>query len=156
MRFISQRPEDTERLGERLAAVARPGDVVLLTGDLGAGKTRFSKGVGRGLGVQEPITSPTFNILLVHEGTNMPLFHFDLYRLEDASQLEDIDYFGTLEDEGLSLVEWGDRFPQALPVDALTVDIRMLDDQARELEVSWTGPRSEYVAHAWAGEVEVS
>ena len=99
------------RAGRRSCA---PGDVVVLSGDLGAGKTQLTKGLAAGLGVAEPVTSPTFNILLVHEG-RIPLYHFDLYRLESAEQLEDLDYWGTLEADGVSVVEWGDRFPEAMP-----------------------------------------
>ena len=88
--------------------------MVVLSGDLGAGKTQLTKGLAAGLGVVEPVTSPTFNILLVHEG-RIPLYHFDLYRLEFAEQLDDLDYWGTLEADGVSVVEWGDRFAEAIP-----------------------------------------
>ena len=108
--------EETEGLGEVLAPLLRAGDVLLLSGDLGAGKTQLVKGIARGLGVSEPITSPTFNILLVHPG-RLPLYHFDLYRLEFAEQLEDVDYWATLEADGVSAVEWGDRFADAMPLD---------------------------------------
>lgn len=151
--LISTSREQTERMGELLATLLRPGDVVLLSGDLGAGKTQFSKGVARGLGVCEPVTSPTFNILLVHEGTDMPLFHFDLYRLEHESELEDIDYFGTLEDGGVSLVEWGDRFPAAMPEDALSVTIGITGDDSRSIEIVPSGSRSTQLADAWMASV---
>ncbi len=151
--LVSKSREETERMGEALAAFLRPGDVVLLSGDLGAGKTQLSKGVARGLGVCEPVTSPTFNILLVHEGTDMPLFHFDLYRLENESELEDIDYFGTLEDEGVSLVEWGDRFPGATPEDALSITMSITGDDSRSIEVSPSGPRSAHLADSWVAAV---
>lgn len=151
--LISTSREETERMGEALASFLRPGDVVLLSGDLGAGKTQLSKGVARGLGVSEPVTSPTFNILLVHEGTDMPLFHFDLYRLENESELEDIDYFGTLEDEGVSLVEWGDRFPDATPDDALSIRMSVTGDDSRSIDVVSSGPRSSQLADAWVATV---
>ncbi len=104
----------TMAAGEALAPLLVAGDVVLLSGDLGAGKTQFAKGVAEGLGVVEPVTSPTFNILLVHQG-RLPLYHFDLYRLEHADELEDLDYYATLESDGVCLVEWGDRFTEAAP-----------------------------------------
>ncbi|MBN2404882.1 MAG: tRNA (adenosine(37)-N6)-threonylcarbamoyltransferase complex ATPase subunit type 1 TsaE [Coriobacteriia bacterium] len=138
----------TERLGTRLAALLRVGDVVALSGDLGAGKTHFVKGVAAGLGVPEPVTSPTFNILLVHMG-RLPLYHFDLYRLEHAEQLEDIDFWGTLESDGVSFIEWGDRFPEALPQDRMEIVIHREDVDTRRLEINPSGPRSSQLAVDW-------
>ena len=150
MRTIrSSSAEETRRLGEMLGRVAQPGGVVLLSGDLGAGKTQFSKGVAVGLGIEEPVTSPTFNILLVHEGASMPLYHFDLYRLEHESELEDIDYYATLEDDGLSLVEWGDRFPRAIPSDVLKIELAICGESARLVHVQAVGPRSMRLEAAW-------
>jgi tRNA threonylcarbamoyladenosine biosynthesis protein TsaE len=129
--------EETQRLGFVLGELLPPGSVVLLTGDLGAGKTQFTKGIARALQVDDEITSPTFNILLVHDaargqlppaagaGAVAQLQHFDLYRLEDEAELDDIDYFGMLErDDAVSVVEWGDKFPQALPADYLSVQMQ--------------------------------
>lgn len=135
--------------GERLAPLLEAGDVVLLSGDLGAGKTHLTKGIAAGLGVAEPVTSPTFNILLVHEG-RIPLYHFDLYRLETADQLEDLDYFGTLEADGVSVVEWGDRFDEAAPQAGLSVVIRIIDDEARAIEITPIGARGDVLAAAWS------
>lgn len=134
--------------GRSLAAILRAGDVLLLAGDLGAGKTALAKGVAQGLDVEEPVTSPTFNILLVHRG-RLTLNHFDLYRLETAGQLEDIDYWGTLESGGVSIVEWGDRFSEAAPVDCLTATISIEGDDERRIELAPTGPRSSELAQAW-------
>lgn len=142
----------TQELGAALAPLVRPGDVIVLSGDLGAGKTQFTKGLARGLGVVEPVTSPTFNILLVHEGT-LPLYHFDLYRLEHAEQLEDLDYYGVTEADGVSVVEWGDRFAEAVPDDALLVRLRIADDTARELDVEGVGGRACALARAWLDSV---
>jgi len=139
----------TEEAGAALGSVARPGDVVVLSGDLGAGKTQLVKGVAAGLGVNDPVTSPTFNLLLVHEGGRIPLYHFDLYRLDRAEQLEDIDYWGVLESEGVSCVEWGDRFPDAMPVDFLRVVLHITADEERRIEVTAEGSRSEELAAAW-------
>jgi len=139
---------ETERAGGLLAPALAPGDVVALTGDLGAGKTRLVQGVARGLGVEEPVTSPTFNLLLVHPGV-LPLYHFDLYRLERESELEDIGFFETLESDGASIIEWGDRFPAALPDDRLVVRIERTGDTARVLEIDASGARSEALASEW-------
>lgn len=153
MRFGTAAVSATYALGEALASLACAGDVVLLSGDLGAGKTALVKGIAEGLGVEEPITSPTFNILLVHEG-RIPLYHMDLYRLEHADQLEDIDYFGTIEADGLTCVEWGDRFPQAAPDEYLAVDITIVGDTERELEVTGVGARGRALAEEWARAAE--
>jgi len=140
--------EETRRAGELLALALAPGDVLALAGDLGAGKTCLVQGVARGLGVSEPVTSPTFNILLVHPGS-VPLYHFDLYRLEDESQLDDIGFFETVESDGVSAIEWGDRFPAALPPDHLAVTIHLAPEGLRGFEVVPAGPRSHALAEAW-------
>jgi tRNA threonylcarbamoyladenosine biosynthesis protein TsaE len=138
--FFSTSPEQTQGVGAALGALVRPGDVILLTGDLGAGKTQFTKGVARALGVSQAVTSPTFNLMHEYTGVEgMTLRHFDLYRLEDAEELDDIDYFGLLEEDAVSVVEWGDRFPSALPLDYLLVAIELHDEQARTLHLGATG-----------------
>jgi tRNA threonylcarbamoyladenosine biosynthesis protein TsaE len=140
--------QQTELLGKALAGLLAPDDVVVLAGDLGAGKTHFAKGVAEGLGVEEPVTSPTFNILLVHPGRLM-LHHFDLYRMEHPEQLEDIDFWGTLEAGGVSLIEWGDRFPEALPEDHLEIAIHREDAERRRFEITGRGERSTALASLW-------
>jgi len=147
--LISDSVEATIRLGEALGTVLRAGDIVALTGDLGAGKTHFTKGIARGLGVEDEVTSPTFNILLVHEGRDIPLYHFDLYRLDEASQLDDIDYFGTVEADGASVVEWGDRFEETLAGDVLLVELNRVDDVSREVRVTALGERADALAAEW-------
>jgi len=144
--------EQTMRIGEMLASFVAPGDVVLLSGDLGAGKTQLTKGLAIGLGVEEPVTSPTFNILLVHEG-RIPLYHLDLYRLEHASELEDLDYYGTLESDGVSVVEWGDRFEEASPASGLAVTLLIEGDSERRVEIVPIGARGEELAAAWVAAV---
>jgi tRNA threonylcarbamoyladenosine biosynthesis protein TsaE len=138
----------TRTCGEALAQFVRAGDVVLLSGDLGAGKTQLTKGLGVGLGVTEPVTSPTFNIMLIHQG-RIPLYHFDLYRLEHAHQLEDLDYWATLEADGVSVVEWGDRFSEALPADGIDVRITIEGDDVRAIEVIVLGERGRDLAARW-------
>lgn len=138
----------TQRLGAAIADALAPGDVVLLSGDLGAGKTQLVKGLAEGLGVREPVTSPTFNILLVHEG-RIPLYHMDLYRLERAEQLEDIDWWGIVEGDGVAAVEWGDRFPDELPESHVAVTLSILGDQEREVAAVGVGARGAELADAW-------
>lgn len=141
------------RAGMALAPLLRSGDVIALSGDLGAGKTQLVKGVARGLGVDGPVTSPTFNLLLVHPG-ELPLYHFDLYRLERASDLEEIDFYAVLEGDGVSMIEWGDRFPDSLPADHLLVTIHRTGADARAFELKGTGARSNALASAWMGALE--
>lgn len=131
--------EETRRIAAELAERLSDGDVVLLSGDLGAGKTQFAQGVADGLGVTEPVTSPTFNLVFEYASGRIPLYHFDLYRLEDAQQLEDIGFY-ELSDEstpGIALIEWADLFPEEMPEDAIAVIIRKdpADPSARVIEI---------------------
>ncbi len=137
--------DETVAFGERLGALLAPGDVVGLSGDLGAGKTCFAQGVARGLGIEGPVPSPTFNLLLVHRGT-VPMYHFDLYRLERADQLEDIDFHGTLEADGASVVEWADRFPAEMPDDRLDVAMEVTGEADRRITIVPHGDRAIAVA----------
>lgn len=100
-------------------------DCVVLSGDLGAGKTQFAKGFAAGLGVDDEITSPTFNILFEYVGDELPLLHFDLYRLDEEDELTDIDFFGLLESGAVCLIEWGDKFPAAMPDERSTFRLRL-------------------------------
>ncbi len=133
--YLSHSVEETMSVGEQLAADAKPDDCIVLTGDLGAGKTHFTKGFAAALGVKEDVTSPTFAIVEEYEGTKLRLLHWDLYRLEEDWELEDVDWYGLTESGAVSLVEWGDKFPDALPDDYLHVDIRVADDGTRIINV---------------------
>ena len=112
--------EETRSLGEALASLARPGDVLLLAGDLGAGKTAFVQGFGRGLGVTERITSPTFTLVHVYEG-RLPIHHLDVYRLEQLSEALDLGLPEMLDEGGVVLIEWGEAILPVLPHDYLEV-----------------------------------
>ncbi|MGI6032452.1 MAG: tRNA (adenosine(37)-N6)-threonylcarbamoyltransferase complex ATPase subunit type 1 TsaE [Coriobacteriales bacterium] len=139
--FSSTSVEQTQDIGRALAGLVKPDDVIVLDGDLGAGKTQFSKGLAKGLGVTDEVTSPTFNILLEYEGDELALFHFDLYRLDTQEELDDIDFYGVLESDGVSLVEWGGKFAEALPEERLDVFIRMEEDGDRSIQVEGIGAR---------------
>ncbi len=128
--LVSHAAQETIALGERLGALLAPGDVLVLTGDLGAGKTQLTKGIAAGMGVADEVTSPTFTILMVHEGASMPLHHFDLYRLDDPDQLEDIGLYETLDGDGACVIEWGEQFVEEIGPERLDVVIVRLDDQA--------------------------
>ena len=122
MKFITRSPEETEALGERLARQLRPGTVLAYRGDLGAGKTAFTRGLARGLGIVEPVTSPTYTIVNEYLSGRMPLFHFDMYRLHSADDLFDIGWDDYLERGGICAVEWSENVEDALE-DPLTVTI---------------------------------
>jgi tRNA threonylcarbamoyladenosine biosynthesis protein TsaE len=148
-RIITSSAPETRLAGSCLAECLQAGDVVLLTGDLGAGKTVLAKGVAQGLGIEAPVTSPTFNILLVYRG-RLVLNHFDLYRLDDPQQLTDVDYYGTLESGGVSLVEWGDRFPASVPAEHLVVALTISGDTARDILCTAHGSRSGSLLRCWS------
>ena len=107
--------KDTLQLGSRLGKFCKAGDVILLHGDLGVGKTVFSKGIGEGLGIEEPISSPTFTILQVYEEGRIPLYHFDVYRIGDIEEMEEIGYEDYFYGQGLTMIEWADLIPELLP-----------------------------------------
>lgn len=146
-------PEETKRLAEKLAVCLHPGDVVLLNGDLGAGKTQFVQGVAQGLGMDDQVTSPTFNILLSYENDVTELHHFDLYRLETEEELDDIGYYEVLEDGGVSFVEWAEKFPEAVPDDYLQLTFTIGPDGVRTIEVMAEGDRSHMLLEAWRDEL---
>lgn len=108
--FISHSPADTEELGARLAPLARPGLVIALSGDLGAGKTRFVKGFARGLLIPDRVHSPTFTLVNEYAGGRLPLFHLDLYRLEYREQILSTGIEEFLEPAGVSVIEWAERW----------------------------------------------
>ena len=123
MEYLCRSEAETEALGARLAAVLSPGDVVAYRGGLGMGKTAFTRGLARGLGYSGRVTSPTFTIVNEYEGGRLPLFHFDMYRLEDADSLFDIGWEDYLDRGGVCAVEWSENVRDALPPDAVTVTI---------------------------------
>ncbi len=136
MRYVSNGAAETESLGERLAKRLRPGAVIAFTGALGMGKTAFTRGLARGLGCHGRVTSPTFTIVNEYEGT-LPLFHFDMYRLSSSDELYDIGWDDYLTRGGVCAVEWSERVADALPPDAVSVDIaRGEDDDARIITIT--------------------
>ena len=123
MKFITNSEEETEALGARLAVKLEPGAVIAFTGDLGAGKTAFTRGLARGLGIPDRVTSPTFTIVNEYEGGRLPLFHFDMYRLGSADELFDIGWEDYLVRGGVCAVEWSENVSDALE-EAISVEIR--------------------------------
>ena len=129
--------EETMELGAKLGAIARPGWVVGLSGDLGAGKTTFVKGVARGLGADPGgVTSPTFTFLHVYEG-RIPVYHLNLYRLETADQVRDLGVDEFIGGNGIALVEWFENVPGVLPPGpAIAMRIKVLEGDAREIDIA--------------------
>ena len=129
--YITNSAQETEQLGEKLGRVLTPGAVLAYTGDLGAGKTAFTRGLARGLEIPERITSPTFTIVNEYEGGRLPLFHFDMYRLGSSDELFDIGWEDYLVRGGVCAVEWSENVDDVLDADTIRVDIRRgeSDDQ---------------------------
>ena len=138
--YISNSEDETEALGCRLGKAVLPGTVIAYTGDLGAGKTAFTRGLAKGLGVAERVTSPTFTIVNEYEGGRMPLFHFDMYRLGSSDELFDIGWEDYLAREGVCAVEWSENVDDALDEETIRIDIRRGDnDHQRKIEIT-NGP----------------
>ena len=116
--------QETEAFAAELAAKAEPGTVICLDGDLGTGKTVFARGFARGLGITEPVVSPTFTILHGYEGGRLPMWHFDVYRIEDPDEMYEIGYEDCFFGDGVSLVEWASQISELSPEDAVHVTIR--------------------------------
>ena len=122
MTVITKSPEQTELLGKKLAELLRPGDVIAYYGDLGAGKTAFTRGLAAGLGIREAVTSPTYTIVNEYLSGRMPLFHFDMYRLSSSEELFDIGWEDYLARGGVCAVEWSENVADAL-TDAISITI---------------------------------
>lgn len=142
-------PDAMKQLAAVLASYAQPCDVVVLTGDLGAGKTQFVQGAAAALDIADAIVSPTFNIVLEHVGGRLPLYHFDLYRLDEEESLEDIGFYDIVESDGVSFIEWGDRFADQLPYDYVNVAITVDGQGVRQVVASSCGDRSRDLLCAW-------
>lgn len=123
MTVLTHSPAETEQAGEALANALTAGTVLALQGDLGAGKTAFTRGLARGLGYPGAVTSPTFTIVNEYEGGRLPLFHFDLYRLGSADELWDIGWEDYMDRGGVCAVEWSEQVEEAMPPDAVTVTL---------------------------------
>ena len=139
MEFITHSAQETEQLGTLLAKQLQPGDVIAYTGDLGAGKTAFTRGVAAGLGIEGSVTSPTYTIVNEYTTGRLPLFHFDMYRLGSSEELFDIGWEDYLARGGVCAVEWSENVDDAL-VDPICIDICHLGDDRRKITI--TGGRN--------------
>ena len=122
-RIESYSPEETFETGRRIAGKARPGDVFALEGDLGAGKTVFTKGFASGLGVTGAVNSPTFTILQIYEEGRLPLYHFDVYRIEEPEEMEEVGFDDYIYGDGVCLIEWANRIEEILPEETIYIVI---------------------------------
>ena len=134
MIYQTNSPEQTEKIGSALAKILSPGAVIAYRGDLGAGKTAFTRGLARGLGVTERVTSPTYTIVNEYLGGRMPLFHFDMYRLGSEDELFDIGWDDYLERGGICAVEWSENVWGAME-DAIVITITRLDEDTRKIDI---------------------
>ena len=119
----SLREQDTYDLGKKLGESCKAGDIILLNGDLGVGKTIFTKGFGKGLGIEEPISSPTFTIMQIYEQGRLPLYHFDVYRIADPEEMDEIGYEDYFFGEGVCLIEWASLIEELIPEHATEIRI---------------------------------
>jgi len=134
MEFITNSPAETEAVGAALGAVLKPGTVLAFQGDLGAGKTAFTRGLARGLGASDRVTSPTYTIVNEYLSGRLPLFHFDMYRLESADDLWDIGWEDYLERGGVCAVEWSENVAQAME-NAIGIRIRKTGEDSRTITI---------------------
>ncbi len=124
MKIDSFCSEDTYQLGVRMGKQAKKGDIYCLNGDLGVGKTVFTQGFAKGLGIEEPVSSPTFTILQEYESSRLPLYHFDVYRIEDVLEMEEVGYDDYFYGDGVCLIEWAERIQEILPMNYITITIK--------------------------------
>ena len=134
MEYITNSPSETEAVGAALARVLQPGTVIAYRGDLGAGKTAFTRGLARGLGYREPVTSPTYTIVNEYLGGRLPLFHFDMYRLHSSDDLWDIGWEDYLDRGGVCAVEWSENVADAME-DAIRVIIEKTGEESRRITI---------------------
>ncbi|HHV25700.1 tRNA (adenosine(37)-N6)-threonylcarbamoyltransferase complex ATPase subunit type 1 TsaE [Anaerosalibacter bizertensis] len=145
MEIVLKGLEDTEKFGYRLGSLLEGGDIVCLTGDLGAGKTTLTKSIAKGLDVKDYVTSPTFALINEYKG-RVPVYHFDVYRLEGIEDVIDLGFEEYFYSKGVTIIEWGDKIEKFLPEDILTVEMnRGKTDNERIISIFSNGKRSETI-----------
>ena len=131
--------QETRAIGMKLAEHLKAGDVVLLEGDLGAGKSEMARGIARGLGIQGAVPSPSFTILNAYDEGRIPLYHFDWYRIEDPNEIYEMGMEEQLGGDGIALIEWSERAEECLPEKRLRITIRTMDENTREMHFAPEG-----------------
>ncbi|MCR4842947.1 MAG: tRNA (adenosine(37)-N6)-threonylcarbamoyltransferase complex ATPase subunit type 1 TsaE [Eubacterium sp.] len=137
--FETQNEKETLEFGKRLSEVLPAGSVVCLDGDLGVGKTVIARGIAMGLGIDEPVTSPTFTIIHEYESGRMPFYHFDVYRIADPDEMDELGYEEYFYSQGITLVEWGSLIEELFPEDTVYIRVEKVpgeDFDRRRIEVS--------------------
>ena len=147
--FTSHSPQETQRLGALLGSLARKGDVFLLVGQLGAGKTCLVQGIAWGLGIQEYVRSPSFVLVGQYQG-RLPLYHVDLYRLERVPEIADLGLEEYFEGGRVSVVEWADRATELMPAEHLLVNLEVLSEEERRIKLTSAGERYHALVQAVA------
>lgn len=129
--IITHSPEETRALGKKIAAQLKAGDTVLLTGDMGAGKSELARGIARGLGIAGPVPSPSFTILNAYDEGRIPLYHFDWYRVQDSAEIGEMGMDEQIGGDGIALIEWSENAPEFVPEKALRILIERKEDGSR-------------------------
>ena len=135
MEFITNSPAETEKIGAALGQAIPAGSIIAYRGDLGAGKTAFTRGLARGLGCGESVTSPTYTIVNEYLSGRLPLFHFDMYRIKDEDDLISTGFYDYEERGGIIITEWSENIPFAIPEDAVRVNIEKISETARRFTI---------------------
>jgi tRNA threonylcarbamoyladenosine biosynthesis protein TsaE len=144
--ILTRGPAETIRLGRTLGELLRPGDVVALIGELGAGKTTLAKGIAAGAGVEDEgeVTSPTFVLVNEYRG-RYPVYHADLYRLQEAAEVEDLGWEEIVFGDGISLLEWAEKIPGILPEERIEIRISWVGPDERKFRIAGEGPRAKHI-----------
>lgn len=148
--------EITQELGARLGKQVRPGDVIALQGDLGAGKTNFVQGLARGMGIHQDVNSPTFILANEYQDGRLPLYHVDAYRVEDAEEARGFGLDDYLNSEGVTVIEWAERVRAALPQDCLWIELEYVGENERRMTITAKGARSAELLAQWSPLLVVS
>ena len=143
-KIVTHSPDETKRLAANFASNLKPGDVLALEGELGSGKTQFVQGLARGLGVPEDryVRSPSFILLNEYRGS-LSLYHFDFYRLHNPSELDDLGLEEYFDGKGITVIEWADRFPGALPKRTIHIEFEIIDENRRAIEIHMINSKHE-------------
>ena len=138
-KYLSRSPEDTEKIGENLGKILKSGVVIAFRGGLGMGKTCFTRGLAKGLGCTEQVTSPTFALINEYLSGRLPLYHFDMYRVSGWEDLYSTGFFDYIDEGGVIAAEWSENIENALPDNTIFVEFTRIDDTAREITVTKKG-----------------
>lgn len=148
MEFTVTNFEETMKIGEQIGKKVNSGDIICLIGDLGTGKTHLTKGIAKGLGIDEHITSPTFNIVNEYDDGRLKFYHFDVYRVNDPDEIAAIGFDEYIFSNGVSVIEWANYIDELIPPESLTISIEKVldkDENTRKISFEYTDPRYNYV-----------